>query len=210
MISDIDKHRFEYIWHLYKTNKTDKDLPFEQHVPCDPRVWQFPESLVEYHNLVFEKGHTALAGKTVLDIGCGNAWYLGCLENIVKKYTGIDHVAKNITYARIMASIVDVDSTFIIDKAENVKTMADTIMMLSVTHHIPDVINLFDKFDCDNLILDSWEKLQGVDLLSVINCLESKGFDLYEKHEWNGSSTKNFGKRFILHLHRQAKENSVI
>ena len=90
MISDLNKHRFEYIWHLYSNNISDTDLPFHKHVKCDPSVWQFPEHLVEYHRLIFGLGYTSLKDKKVLDIGCGISWYLGSMENIVKKYIGVD------------------------------------------------------------------------------------------------------------------------
>ena len=56
MIRDLDKHIFEYIWHLYYTNQTDNDLLFKDHVLCDPSVWQFPKHLIEYDKLVFESG----------------------------------------------------------------------------------------------------------------------------------------------------------
>jgi len=204
MISNLNKQRFEYIWHLFNTNKTEKDLPFEKHVPCHPSVWQFPKNLIEYHDLVFDLGKKSLDGKTVLDLGCGNAWYLGCLENCVKEYTGVDIDTKKIKYAKIMSTIVDVPSTFIIDDIGNVKPKADTIMMLSVTQHIPNVKNIFEKFDCENVILDSFENLKGIHLKELVDFLISKGFSIDQKHEWKGSVNQSFGDRFILHFNRQA------
>jgi len=201
MIRDLDIHRFEYIWHLYNTNKSDKDLPFNEHKQCDPAVWQFPQDLIDYHHKIFEIGNKSLQGKTVLDLGCGTAWYLGCLENVVEKYIGIDADAKNIEYAKIMSNIVDVDSDIYSDKIENVKHKADTIMMLSVTHEMQLVENIFDDFDCDNIILDSWEKLNGVHLNELVKIIESKGFYIEQKHECF-KPRDSLGNRYILHFHR--------
>jgi len=212
MISNIDKHRFEYIWHLFYTDKTDKDLPFHEHKQCDPTIWQFPKALVEYHRLVFELGHKSFKDKTVLDIGCGMAWYLGCLENIAKNYTGIDPNVKSIEYAEIMSRIVNIDTNISVGKAESIEYKADTIMMLGVTQHVPDVKRIFEKFNCDNIILDSWEKLHGIHLNDLIIYFESKGFLLNEKHQWDDSikdeSWRDLGNRYILHFNRQAKEIS--
>ena len=143
MISDLNKHRFEYIWHLYSNNISDTDLPFHKHVKCDPSVWQFPEHLVEYHRLIFGLGYTSLKDKKVLDIGCGISWYLGSMENIVKKYIGVDTNERRIKYAKIMSKIVDIDTDINVLPAEAVSCKVDTIMMLSVTHFIPKVKDIF-------------------------------------------------------------------
>ena len=205
MISNLNKHRFEYIWHLYYSNKSYEDLPFHEHKQADPSVWQMPEKFNDYYHLIFGLGKESFHGKTVLDVGCGVAWYLGFLENSVKKYIGVDPDVKSIKYAKIMAKIVDVDSDISVDSAENLKCKADTIMMLSVTHRIPNVKHIFEKFDCENIILDSWEKLPGIDLYTLIEYLGTKGFYLKEKHKWIHSSTddQKLGNRYILHFNRQ-------
>lgn len=213
MISDLNKQRFEYIWHLYNENKTERDLAFKDHVPCDPDVWQFPEHLIEYHKLVFETNKDAFNNKTVLDIGCGTAWYLGCMEN-AKKYIGIDPDEKSVKYAKIMASLTDLDAEISFSTAEKIDSTADTIMLLSVTQHLKYLKTVFSKFDCKNVILDSWEQLQGVHLNELITLLEKQGYALTHKSEWDDpNKDENFtdrGKRYILHFDRQIDQTAVI
>ena len=212
MISDLNKQRFEYIWHLYYENKTEKDLAFVDHVPCDPKIWQFPAHLIEYHKLVFETNKDVFNDKTVLDIGCGTAWYLGCLEN-AKKYIGADLDKKSLKYAKIMASLIDVDSEISLNIAERLNCTADTIMLLSVTHHLKDLKTVFSKFDCKNIVLDSYEELQGMHLNELILLLEKKGFALTHKQQWinpnKGADYVERGERYILHFDRQITENSA-
>ena len=45
-------------------NKSDKDLPFNEHKQCDPAVWQFPQDLIETIIEIFEElGNEILARK---------------------------------------------------------------------------------------------------------------------------------------------------
>jgi len=210
MISDKNKHRFEYIWHLYNTNKIEEDLPFDKHVPCDSSVWQFPKHLVEYHRLIFEIGHESFKDKEVLDIGCGISWYLGSMENVVKKYIGIDPDEKSIKYARIMSKLVDVDTDISVASAEEIICKADTIMMLSVTHHITKIKNILENFQCENIILDCWEEGNNINIDDIINILTGKGFSLSGRHLYDyigkedmGDANINYGNRYILHFNRQ-------
>ena len=216
MISDLNKHRFEYIWHLYSNNITDADLPFHKHIKCDPSVWQFPEHLVEYHRLIFGLGYTSLKDKKVLDIGCGISWYLGSMENIVKKYIGVDTNERRIKYAKIMSKIVDIDTDINVLPAEAVTCKVDTIMMLSVAHQIPQVKDIFEKFDCENIILDCWEEKNNVSVTDLVGYLEDKGFTTTEKQLYDYADKKDPGKgqvyegdRYILHFNRQAKQTTV-
>jgi len=210
MISDKNKHRFEYIWHLYNSEKTDVDLPFDQHVPCDPALWQFPEHLVEYHRLVFGLGHAAFKDKKILDSGCGIAWYLGSMENIVKKYIGVDTNEKRIKYAHMMSKLVDIDAEIKVASAEEILCKADTIMMLSVTHQMPNVKDILQRFDCENIILDCWEDRNNIKMTDVISYLEDRGFTITEKKLYHytdkndlGKKQKYKGDRYILHFNRQ-------
>ena len=118
MISDLNKQRFEYIWHLYNEDITDKDLPFSEHKSCDEKVWKFPKALERYHDIVFDTMPEAFRDKNILDIGCGTAWYLGCMENVVKHYTGLDQDDRNIRYAEIMSKNVTVNSSIVSQSIE--------------------------------------------------------------------------------------------
>ena len=203
MISNLNKHRFEYIWHLFNTNKTDEDLPFHKHKQCDPSIWKFPEEVIKYLHFVFELGGKSFKGKTVLDIGCGIAWYLGFFENKVKKYIGIDPDVKSIKYAKIMSSIVDVDSDISVNSVKDIKCKADTIMMLSVTHHIKDIKNIFNTFDCKNIVLDCWEEYpKSPHLNELIQVLELKGFNLDNKQLYMFRKSSKISDRYILHFSR--------
>ncbi len=203
MLRDLDKHIFEYIWHLYYTNQTDNDLLFKDHVPCDPSVWQFPKHLIEYNKLVFESGRKALHGKTVLDIGCGVGWYLSILENIgVSKYIGIDPDVKSIEYAKIMTKNVNLDAKVSVNSVENINCKADTILMLSVNHRLDNQLSMFEKFECQNIILDSWEFQKDINLNDILNHFRTLNFQCIQKklfgHEGGGIN----GYRYILHLEK--------
>ena len=205
MVSDLNKHRFEYIWHLFYNNLTDIDIPFTDHIPCDPEIWQYPQEMIEYNKIVFEEFKNSLENKTVLDIGCGTAWYLGQLEGIIKKYTGIDPDSKSVKYANIMSKLVNVDAEIKLAYAEQVTCSADTIMMMSVTHKFNNVKPLFEKFFCENIILDSWDKLNDITLDQLILHIESCGFDLTKKTEFIQNSRTYFerGDRYILHFQKK-------
>jgi 2-polyprenyl-3-methyl-5-hydroxy-6-metoxy-1,4-benzoquinol methylase len=211
MVSDKNKHRFEYIWHLYNSNKTYDDLPFDKHVPCDPSLWQFPEHLIEYHRLVFGLGHAAFKDKKVLDIGCGISWYMGSMENTVKKYIGVDTDERCIKYARTMSKLVDIDAEIKVASAEEILCKADTIMMLSVTHQMPNVKDILQRFDCENIILDCWEDRNNIKMTDVISYLEDRGFTITEKKLYHYTDKKDLGEqqtyrgdRYILHFNRQS------
>jgi len=203
MLRDLDKHIFEYIWHLYYTNQTDNDLLFKDHVPCDPSVWQFPKHLIEYNKLVFESGRKALHGKTVLDIGCGVGWYLSILENIgVSKYIGIDPDVKSIEYAKIMTKNVNLDAKVSVNSVENINCKADTILMLHSNHHLDNQLSMFEKFECQNIILDSWAFQKDINLNDILNHFRTLNFQCIQKklfgHEGGGIN----GYRYILHLEK--------
>ena len=112
-----------------------------------------------------------------------------------------------------MSRIVNIDSDISVNDAESIHYKADTIMMLSVTQHVPDVKKIFEKFECNNIILDSWEELQGIHLDDLIIYLESKGFLLNEKHKHKANyEVENFkqrGNRYILHFNRQSESNLI-
>ena len=208
MISDLNKQRFEYIWHLYYENKTDKDLPFADHIPCDPKVWQFPKALELYHDIVFKTMPEAFKDKTILDVGCGTAWYLGCMEDSVKHYKGIDIDDKNIKYAKIMSNNVAIDSSINLHSIETYDCRADTILMLSVTHELDNVEKALQRFNSEYLVMDSWEKFHGNHLNDHIDLLREKGYQLEHQTEW-GDPPKEYKKRFILHFHRQHLKNPI-
>jgi len=204
MIRDLDKQLFEYIWHLYYTNQTDNDLSFKDHVPCDPSVWQFPKHLIEYHELVFESGRKALHGKTVLDIGCGVGWYLSILENMgVSKYVGMDPDVKSIKYAKIMTKNVNLDAKVSVNSAENISCKADTILMLGVNHKLDNQLSVFEKFDCQNIILDSWEYPKDINLNDILNHFRTLNFQCIQKKLYNYDRDGKKYHRYILHLEKK-------
>ena len=211
MIRELDKHIFEYIWHLYYTNQTDNDLLFKDNVPCDPSVWQFPKHLMEYHELVFESGRKAFHGKTVLDIGCGFGWYLSILENMgVSKYIGIDPDVKSIKYAKIMIKNVNLDAEVSLNSVENINCKADTILMLSVNHKLDDQLSVFEKFECQNIILDSWEFQNDFHLDDIVNHFRTLNFQCTQKKLYDHDHDRDrdlkaghiAGHRHILHFEK--------
>jgi hypothetical protein len=132
------------------------------------------------------------------------------MENLVKKYVGIDPDDKSIKYAKIMSKIVDVDSAIGVGSAENILCKADTIMMLSVAHRIPTIEKVLKKFECENVILDCWEEANNIKMKDIITVLTEKGFLLSAQHLYDyigkpdlGKSHSDSGKRYILHFHRQ-------
>ena len=58
------------------------------------------------------------------------------------------------------------------NKAEDYQLKADTIFMLSVNHHLDDEFSIYDKLECDNLIIDTWTDKTPIQ--KILEALEKK------------------------------------
>ena len=140
----------------------------------------------------------------MLDIGCGVGWYLSILENIgVSKYIGIDPDVKSIEYAKIMTKNVNLDAKVSVNSVENINCKADTILMLSVNHRLDNQLSVFEKFDCQNIILDSWEFRKDINLNDILNHFRTLNFQCIQKKLFDYEGGGINGYRYILHLEKK-------
>jgi len=144
-------------------------------------------------------------GSKVLDIGCGVNWYLSILENIgVSKYIGIDPDVKSIEYAKIMTKNVNLDAKVSVNSVENINCKADTILMLHSNHHLDNQLSMFEKFECQNIILDSWEFQKDINLNDILNHFRTLNFQCIQKKLYNYKPNGINGYRYILHLEKNS------
>ena len=104
------------------------------------------------------------------------------LENIgVSKYVGIDPDVKSIEYAKIMTKNVNLDAEVSVNSVENINCKADTILMLSVNQRLDNQLSVFEKFECQNIILDSWEFQKNINLNDILNHFRALNFQCIQK-----------------------------
>ena len=209
-MNKLDRQKYEWIWHLYNTNQTDEDFPFENHIPCPPDVWTLPKHVIEYCQQTFSLKQDQLKNKTILDIGCGVAWYLPMLDTLgVKKYIGIDPVAKDLKYSKILSKIVNMDCEFHESTAENYeKCEADTILMLICVQRFSETFKVFEKLKANDIILDSWELTipTKIPLNDMIAFFKNKGMEIRSKwlYDYPNKSEPD-QNRWVVHFSRQAQ-----
>ncbi len=207
MLREFDKKVFEYIHHLHLTEKTTKDLSFEDHKPCDPSVWQFPKWLETYYQTVFLDFKHILENKTVLDVGCGLGDHISWFENCgVKELINIDNNPNVITYAKIVSDLVKMKTSCHVASAEDFKLEAETIYMLGVNHMMKNQKEVYKTLKCNDLIVDSNNKNISIDdlIANILDC----SFVLKKLIKW--TIPKDLGNpigdlRYFLHFERAKK-----
>ena len=167
MLRERDYHIFEYIHHMYFEGKKYEDLPFRNHVSSGFRsdVW-----VDKYFQAVFEKSAIFFKNKIVLDIGCEIGSKISWIELFdAKEYVGIDPDKKHIYYAKIIAEIVNLNTSIIQSTAEHfVYEKYDTGLLLSVTQHLENQEYVISSMcnNCDNVIIDTWVNCRNCKSLS--------------------------------------------
>ena len=75
--------------------------------------------------------------------------------------------------------------------------------MLSVNHHLDNQLSVFEKFDCQNIILDSWEFQKNINLNDILNHFRALNFQCIQKKLYNHEGGGINGYRYILHLEKK-------
>jgi 2-polyprenyl-3-methyl-5-hydroxy-6-metoxy-1,4-benzoquinol methylase len=99
----------------------------------------------------------ALRPNSVLDVGCGDGYFIGSLPDIIEKRVGIDISERAIAFARAFNPHCE----FITTDITNIDEKFDVVTAIEVLEHIPDesvksfLISLVEKVRDDGIILIS-------------------------------------------------------
>mgnify|MGYP001189478321 FL=1 len=173
MLKKLDKRMFEYLSHLKFGQVDHKTLSWKDHLKLPSSDWQFPTELESYFLKCFFLNKDIINDKDVLDIGCEYGNKIPWFDKFKpKKITCIDPSAEDLYIAKMVATLVDTDTECVRTKAEDYQLKADTIFMLSVNHHLDDEFSIYDKLECDNLIIDTWTDKTPIQ--KILEALEKK------------------------------------
>tara|TARA_B100001115_G_C15803324_1_gene397476 strand:+ start:61 stop:1188 length:1128 start_codon:yes stop_codon:yes gene_type:complete len=164
MLQKIDKRMFEYLSHLKFGQVDHKELSWNDHLKLPSSDWKFPAELETYFLKCFFLNKDIINDKEVLDIGCEYGNKIPWFDKFKpRKLTCIDPSKEDIYIANMVATLVDTDTQCYQAKAEDYQLKADTIFMLSVNHHLDDELPIYDRLDCDNLVIDTWTDRTPID-----------------------------------------------
>ena len=173
MLQKIDKRMFEYLSHLKFGQVDYKQLSWNDHLKLPSSDWKFPAELETYFLKCFFLNKDIINDKEVLDIGCEYGNKIPWFDKFKpRKLTCIDPSEKDIYIANMVATLVDTDTQCYQTKAEDYQLKADTIFMLSVNHHLEDEFSIYDRLDCDNLVIDTWTDRTPID--NILQALRKK------------------------------------
>ena len=164
---------FEYLSHL-KFGKVDhKELSWTDYTKLPNSDWKFPFELEQYFEYCFNKNADVITGKKILDIGCEYGNKIPWLDKFKpRELVCIDPNQKDLSIANYVGSLVTTPVTCAHTKAEDHQLEADTIFMLSVNHHLEDQWLIYEKLNCQNLIIDTWT--DKVPINQILETLDKK------------------------------------
>lgn len=175
----IDKRLFEYLGHL-KFGKVDhKTLSWQQHQMLPSSNWKFPDDLEIYFLKVFSDNKDIIFNKDIIDIGCEYGNKIPWFDKFKpKKLTCIDPSIEDMYIANMVGDLVETDTRLITDVAENCELRADTIFMLSVNQHLLNEFVIYEKIECESLVIDTWT--DRTPLKDIRKALEKKFYVVSE------------------------------
>jgi 2-polyprenyl-3-methyl-5-hydroxy-6-metoxy-1,4-benzoquinol methylase len=95
-------------------------------------TWGFEYLCYQYH--IAEK-IISLRPDSVLEVGCGDGHYLGCLGNAVKHRVGADYSTRAIGFAKAFHPDVEFHAC----NAKDIDQQFDVVVCIEVLEHIPDI-----------------------------------------------------------------------
>ena len=156
-LEKIDKRMFEYLGHLRFGKVDHNDLTWQQYMQTPSSDWVFPTEMEAYFEKVFVENKDILTNKRVLDVGCEYGNKIPWFDKFKpKQLTCIDPDKECIDIASYAARLVETDTKCEVSMAEDYDLTADTVFILSVNHHLQDQYLVFDKLQCQHLVIDTW------------------------------------------------------
>jgi len=165
---------FEYINHLHFSGVDHKDLSWEQHSQSPVSPWKFPMELETYFKNVFVDNKDIINNKKVLDIGCEYGTKIPWFAKMQpSELVCIDPNKEYFYIANYISGLTTTNTICVNSKAEDFTLTADTIFLLSVNHHFEDQFAIYERLDCDHLVLDTWTD-SAISISRITNFLEKK------------------------------------
>ncbi len=173
-LDKTDKRMFEYINHLHFSGVDHKDLSWEQHSQSPVSPWKFPMELETYFKNVFVDNKDIINNKKVLDIGCEYGTKIPWFAKMQpSELVCIDPNKEYFYIANYISGLTTTNTICVNSKAEDFTLTADTIFLLSVNHHFEDQFAIYERLDCDHLVLDTWTD-RAISISRITNFLEKK------------------------------------
>jgi len=173
-LDKTDKRMFEYINHLHFSGVDHKDLSWEQHSQRPASPWKFPMELETYFKNVFVDNKDIINNKKVLDIGCEYGTKIPWFAKMQpSELVCIDPNKEYFYIANYISGLTTTNIICVNSKAEDFTLTADTIFLLSVNHHFEDQFAIYERLECNHLVLDTWTD-RAISISRITNFLEKK------------------------------------
>ena len=173
-LDKTDKRMFEYINHLHFSGVDHKDLSWEQHSQRPASPWKFPMELETYFKNVFVDNKDIINNKKVLDIGCEYGTKIPWFAKMQpSELVCIDPNKEYFYIANYISGLTTTNTVCVNSKAEDFTLTADTIFLLSVNHHFEDQFAIYERLECNHLVLDTWTD-RAISISRITNFLEKK------------------------------------
>ena len=165
---------FEYINHLHFSGVDHKDLSWEQHSQSPVSPWKFPMELETYFKNVFVDNKDIINNKKVLDIGCEYGTKIPWFAKMQpSELVCIDPNKEYFYIANYISGLTTTNTICVNSKAEDFTLTADTIFLLSVNHYFEDQFAIYERLECNHLVLDTWTD-RAISISRITNFLEKK------------------------------------
>ena len=173
-LDKTDKRMFEYINHLHFSGVDHKDLSWEQHSQRPASPWKFPIELETYFKNVFVDNKDIINNKKVLDIGCEYGTKIPWFAKMQPSELVCIEPSKEYFYiANYISGLTATNTICVNSKAEDFTLTADTIFLLSVNHHFEDQFAIYERLECNHLVLDTWTD-RPISISRITNFLKKK------------------------------------
>ena len=156
----------------------------------NPVRLRFIRNAVDAHWGIDSGSSEPLAGKRVLDAGCGAGLICEPLARLGAEVTGVDASAENIGVAGAHAAGAGLDINYIAGELDAIDIGAfDLVISLEVIEHVADkqafLASLAAKLNPDGLLVMSTPNRTAASKLLLVEAAERVGFVPRGTHDWN-------------------------
>jgi len=130
--------------------------------------------LETYFKNVFVDNKDIINNKKVLDIGCEYGTKIPWFAKMQpSELVCIDPNKEYFYIANYISGLTTTNTICVNSKAEDFTLTADTIFLLSVNHHFEDQFAIYERLECNHLVLDTWTD-RAISISRITNFLEKK------------------------------------